>query len=97
MKTLKSGVLIYGYDPELLETRSWVLERNGFEACTASNIAQAKQTLGAQLIDLVLICHTIPSKERWSAVAAIQAIRPKVKVMLVTTAATQSPKDHGKR
>ena len=31
------------------------------------------------------MCHTIPSQERRSAVASIQAVRPQAKVMLVTT------------
>jgi DNA-binding NtrC family response regulator len=87
----KPSILIYGYDHTLLETRGWVFERNGFDVGTASQITQAEQTLHSREIDLFLICHTIPSQERSSAVAAIHTIRPNVKVMLVTTAAHPEP------
>jgi DNA-binding response OmpR family regulator len=87
----KPSVLIYGFDHTLLETRCWVFERNGFEVGTASDIAQAEEVLKVRLIDLFLICHTIPRLERRKAVAAIHAIRPQVKVMLVTTASHPEP------
>jgi DNA-binding NtrC family response regulator len=87
----KPSVLIYGFDHTLLETRSWVFERNGFEVDTATHIAQAEQALKARLIDLFLICHTIPPQERRKAVAAIHTIRPQAKVMVVTTASHPEP------
>jgi DNA-binding NtrC family response regulator len=89
--TSKPSVLIYGYDRTLLETRSWVFERNGFEVGTASHIAQAEDALKARIIDLFLICHTIPSQERRRAVEAIHTIRPRVKVVVVTTASLPEP------
>jgi DNA-binding response OmpR family regulator len=91
MKTTKPSVLIYGHDPTLLETRSWVLARNGFDVGTASHLAEAERTLSAQIVDLFLICHTIPSSERRSAVATLKAIRPQSKIVLVTTANNPEP------
>jgi len=91
MKSVKPSVLIYGYDVSLLETRSWVLGRNGFEVGKASHLREAEAVASARPIDLFLMCHTIPAQERRSAVAAIQAVRPQAKVMLVTTATHPVP------
>ncbi len=93
METTKPSVLIYGHDLNLLQTRRWILVRNGFEVGIASHIAEAEGTLQAQVIDLLLICHTIPSNERRSAVATLKAVRPRLRIMLVTTAGNPEPED----
>ena len=85
MTNTRPSVLIYGYDRTLVETRDWVLARNGFDVGAASHIAEAEQIVREIPVDLLVICHTIPSNERQSAVATLQAIRPQLKVLLVTT------------
>jgi DNA-binding response OmpR family regulator len=91
MTATKASVLIYGYDPKLLETRGWVLERNGFKVGIATHIEEATQIAETQPIDLLIICHTIPAEERRNIATVIQAVRPQVKVMLITTPSNPAP------
>jgi len=54
-------VLVYGRDPRLLETRQWLLEAEGYHVLPISGIAQIKSI--APPVDLLVVCHTVPSDE----------------------------------
>ena len=79
-----STILVYGRDPLLLETRSWVLEEAGYRVDTASDLKDAEQKLSASSVSLMLLCHTLTSKERSDVLAAANRLNPSAKRLLLT-------------
>ncbi len=59
-------ILIYGWDPALLETRRLLLASAGFEASAVSSIQELRQRLrwAEPPYQLIILCHTVPTEER---------------------------------
>ena len=86
MNDLES-VLIYGRDIKLLDTRSRVLQRAGFEVHVTQDLSSTKLFLGERASDLLIVCHTLPQDEQESAKVIAQTARPVTKILVMTTEA----------
>jgi CheY-like chemotaxis protein len=80
-----NSVLSLGLDPVLLQTRSEVLRAAGYLVHTATSTDAAIQMLVSGDLDLVVICHSLPARERSRVIAAIKAAKPSAKVLVVRT------------
>jgi CheY-like chemotaxis protein len=57
-------VLSVGFDPALLMTRVLVLQSAGYLVEQASSVTKAIDLFQAGDFDLVLLCHSVPRKDR---------------------------------
>jgi len=55
-----AGVLIFGHDAALLETRRLVLNRGGFQVWIATKGTEAVEVLLNEPIDLFILCESPP-------------------------------------
>jgi hypothetical protein len=80
-----AGVLIYGRDVRLLETRSWMLGKAGYRVSTATEVADVERILRSEEISLSILCHTLSREQREMALTATRGIRPAMKSLLLVT------------
>jgi CheY-like chemotaxis protein len=57
-------VLAVGRDPSLLKTRNLVLQSAGYMVESASSVKEAVDRFQSGDFDLVLLCHSVPRKDR---------------------------------
>ncbi len=84
-------VLVFGHDDALLETRSWVLEREGFQVWRARDLAAAVETMVAQQIDAMILCQTLSAEERWNAMTLAGELRPEMKILVMESEFARLP------
>jgi DNA-binding NtrC family response regulator len=77
-------ILSFGYDPILLPLRSMVLRRSGYVVEEAYSVAEAFRAVQSDVIDLLLICHTVPANEQNQLIASIRSVRRLLPVLCVT-------------
>jgi CheY-like chemotaxis protein len=68
-----SVVLAVGTDPSLLETRSLVLRSAGYTVESASSVKEAVERFQSGNFDLVLLCHSVPRKDRGRLTSLIRS------------------------
>jgi DNA-binding response OmpR family regulator len=78
-------ILVYGKDVQLLDTRSWVLQRAGFDVHYVQDIPSAALFLREHGSDLLILCHTLSADEQEAATVIAQAARSETKVLVMTT------------
>jgi len=66
-------VLAVGFDSSLMRTRSLLLQSAGYIVESASSLKDAVARLHAGDFDLVLLCHSIPMKDRDHLTCLIRA------------------------
>src|SRR5580704_13088927 len=66
-------VLAVGFDLSLMRTRTLVLRSAGYIVETASTLKEAVDRFQAGDFDLVLLCHSIPMKDRDRLTCLIRA------------------------
>jgi CheY-like chemotaxis protein len=66
-------VLAVGFDWSLMKTRSLVLQSAGYIVESASSLKEAANRFQAGDFDLVLLCHSIPMKDRDHLTCLIRA------------------------
>ena len=66
-------VLAVGFDLSLMRTRSLVLQSAGYIVESASTLKEAVDLFQAGDFDLVLLCHSIPIKDRDHLTCLIRA------------------------
>ena len=81
---ISSSILVYGCDLTLLETRSWLLERAGFEVLQAKELSEAKQIVSTQSIHLLLLCHSLSVEDCQSILEAADTLQPTMKRLVMT-------------
>jgi DNA-binding NtrC family response regulator len=82
--TEPAHILLYGRDRDLLESRCLVLESAGFKASTATELRAVEQRIGKEHLDLLIICYTISREARERVLAAIHAIQPDLRSLVLT-------------
>lgn len=85
---LPPTILVYGREPGLLETRSWVLQVAGFRVASAGDLQEAQVIAEGRDFDLLLLCHTLSMDECRAALAWADTL-PHMKRMVLT--ATRVP------
>jgi DNA-binding response OmpR family regulator len=77
-------VLSVGLDPDLLRTRSLVLQSAGYMVVSAYSVKEAVDQFQAGDFDLVLLCQSIPTKERDGLTWWMRASAPGTPVVSVS-------------
>ena len=83
-------ILSVGQDPELLKTRSLVLCANGY-AVESCSIGEAIQHFRAGDFDLVILCHSVPQREREHLIGLIRDCDCSTPVLFVAAASADCP------
>jgi DNA-binding response OmpR family regulator len=78
-------ILSFGYDPVLLQLRSMVLRSRGYAVEEAYTLATAFHAVQSDVIDVMLICHTVPPDERHRLIASVRSLRRLLPVLCITT------------
>ncbi len=79
-------IISFGYDTSLMSSRSLVLESAGFTVEEAYSSAGLLRLARNDLVDLVVICHTVPTKEQERLIDALREIR---ELPIICVAASQ--------
>lgn len=82
------SILNVGRDQRLLETRSWVLEHAGYRVVRATDLAEVEARLKAELLDVVVVCHTLSAEECRVALQLARRLRPAIQRLVMTASAT---------
>jgi DNA-binding NtrC family response regulator len=77
------SILSVGNDNLLLSVRSSVLRAAGYSVQTCANTSEAFELASAGDFDLVVICHSVPARERSQLIKAIKAEKPSTKILAV--------------
>jgi len=81
-----SSILVYGREPNLLQSRRWVFEVGGFQVASAATLAEAQQMTAGQHFDLLVLCHTLSQQESHDALAWARTLPAMRRLSLVTGA-----------
>lgn len=84
-------ILSIGHDPELLESRSSILRADGYIVDSVSSVQQAIIHFIDGDFDLVLLCHSIPVKDRERLTSSIRAFGSLTPIVSVASPAGQAP------
>ena len=82
-------ILIYGSNSKLLDLRKLVLEGRGYMVQTTCSQMEARQFLDFMNIDLLMLCHTLPTEECDSLATEAETAWPRTKVLLLTAPTLQ--------
>ncbi len=77
---MKERILLVGEDPSLLATRALLL--SDWETETV-NTFQATKCIEAEIIDLVIIGHTVPKMDAKVIIGAAQRLKPPPEVLVI--------------
>ena len=83
-------VLSLGYDSMLMPIRTMLLKQAGYHVIESHSVDSALLQIKSAPIDLLLICHTVPSDEQDALIAAVKAIRPKLPILCLAISPIQS-------
>ena len=79
MKTTQISILLYGRDAHLQETRKWVLQSRGYRVLTIQRLTELNRIPLTPPIALLVLCHTLTSKECSEAIDRATSRWPKIK------------------
>ena len=85
---LMSVLLLYGRDPDLLRSRQWLLEKQGYRVLVMSDRNDLQQI--TEPVDLLILCHTI-TLDDCATVTSLAASRWPGLRELVLVARTSEP------
>ena len=91
------SILIYGRDPNLLETRRWVLENAGYRVFIAHSLMEAEHISTTESINLLVLCHSLTVVDCQDALAAVDKIEPDMRRLLITANTPLCPHGHQDR
>jgi DNA-binding response OmpR family regulator len=77
-------ILSFGYDPILLPLRSMVLRSRGYAVEEAYSLAEAFRVVQSDVIDLMLICHTVPADDQNKLIASVRSVRRLLPILCIT-------------
>ena len=86
MKSASSTILLFGRQPELLDSRRWVLETRGYRVVVANSLVEMASLPKDPPVAVALLCHLLTPAERTAATALAATRWPGS----VTRALTQS-------
>lgn len=76
-------VLSFGYDRSLMATRSLLLRDSGYVVQEAFSRQQALAQASSDLVDVLLICHTVPENESKALVSAVRKQRLMIPILCI--------------
>ena len=84
------SILIYGRIPSLLETRQWVLQSRGYRVLAITSLS-AFRSVPPPSPALLILCHSLSSKEREAATALATSRWPTIKHLVLTADNSRNP------
>ena len=82
-KPQTAGILLYGRDARLVETRAWVLQKAGFRVLTALDPLHLQVRGMEEAIELFLLCDSLDQEARSHALALIHSNWPRAKRLVL--------------
>lgn len=76
-----ASVLVFSRDPQLLHTRSLILQNVGCTVYPASSLADVHRWLSEPHLDVLLLCHTLTAEDCDQAALLVHAKWPAVQVV----------------
>jgi DNA-binding response OmpR family regulator len=76
-------IISFGYDPTLMSSRTLLLQHAGFTVKETYSPAEVLRLVRNDLVDLVVICHTVPLKEEEQLIAALREVRELLPVICI--------------
>lgn len=76
-------ILSFGYDRNLMASRSMLLRDSGYVVQEAYSRHQALTLIRSDLVDILLICHTVPENETRVLVSAVRKQRLLIPILYV--------------
>jgi DNA-binding NtrC family response regulator len=84
-------ILSVGNDPSLMSSRSLVLRAAGYVVKEAYTVDKAINLAAADLIDAILICHTIPKDDKKLLISAVREKRNLMPVLCIRSSDYETP------
>jgi hypothetical protein len=78
-------VVAFGYDRMLVELRSRVLRMSGYQVEETFTMAEASESAQSDLIDALVICHTVPLDQKEKLVSAVRRTRKLMPILCIRT------------
>ena len=83
-----ASVLLFGHDPRLLQTRSWVFQRNGCAAHTVTSEQEFRTEFLQHHPHVLLLCQTLSARECEAAASFAEEHGPNTRCILLYTRET---------
>jgi CheY-like chemotaxis protein len=84
-------ILSLGYDPILMPIRTILLRQAGYDVIEADSPETALEIIIKPVaIDLLLICHSVPSHEQENLISRVKSLNPRVPILCLTTSPLQT-------
>jgi hypothetical protein len=83
--TTPGSILMFGHDPQLLKTRSWILNGDGFEVDCVTTLRELQSHLASHHYRLLVLCHSLSGAERSVATSLTTPLAPELKLLLLET------------
>jgi len=88
-------VLSVGLDRGLMTSRSLLLRTSGYAVHEALSRLQALTMVHSDLIDVLLICHTVPENEKQTLVSAVRKQRLLIPILCISESEFPGPSSDG--
>ncbi len=76
-----NGILLFGRDLGLQQTRSLLLSKNGFRTECVNTPSRLKACLASQPCELLVLCHSLSEAEKSCGISLASAFLPEVKLL----------------
>jgi CheY-like chemotaxis protein len=83
-------ILSVGRNPTLMSSRSLILRRAGYLVEEADSVDKAINLVEADLIDAVLICHSLAKRDQQALISTVREKRRLIPVLCIRTYAYES-------
>ena len=81
--TSTTRVLTFGYDRMLVDLRSRVLRMAGYEVEEKFTLPEASVSAQSDLIDALIMCHTVPTEEREQLICVLRMTRKLMPILCI--------------
>lgn len=78
------GILVYGSDELLLDTRTMVLRQAGFQVFSATSFGDAESIMKSGEIGLIVLCHSLSEQDCESALDFAKRQRPPLNTLVLS-------------
>ena len=81
MSTARTTILVFGHDSTLLETRRWMLEAQGYQAITFTEVRELKRIGADSDVQLLILCRSLQPQSSAQVTALASELWPGIKIL----------------
>jgi CheY-like chemotaxis protein len=81
--SLHASIIVCGRDPQLVETRRWILEQSGANVLTAADPAELAAIGPQEPVDLIILCHSLSAEQCDRAISVCATRWPQAQSLLL--------------